>query len=43
MSQGWEEEAENWIKWARTPLHDAYWYYAPTFFGKIVLKSLEPR
>ncbi len=36
MPPGWEEEAENWIKWARTPGHDAYWYYAPTFFEEIV-------
>ncbi len=36
MTRGWEEEAENWIKWARTPGHDPYWDYAPTFFEKIV-------
>lgn len=33
---GWETEAENWVRWARTPGHDAYWYYAPSFFDEIV-------
>lgn len=28
----WEREARNWIAWARTPEHDAYWDYAPAFF-----------
>jgi SAM-dependent methyltransferase len=28
----WEPEAENWVRWARTPGHDAYWYYRDTFF-----------
>src|SRR5262249_54862200 len=28
----WEEEARNWIAWARTPGHDAYWDYSPRFF-----------
>jgi SAM-dependent methyltransferase len=32
----WEAEAANWIAWARTPGHDAYWDYAPTFFRDIV-------
>jgi SAM-dependent methyltransferase len=36
MSHAWEEEAENWIRWARTPGHDAYWYYAPQFFHDVV-------
>jgi SAM-dependent methyltransferase len=33
---GWEPEAENWIRWARTPGHDAYWYYRQAFFDAIV-------
>jgi SAM-dependent methyltransferase len=33
---GWEREAENWIRWARTPGHDAYWYYRDGFFDAIV-------
>ena len=28
----WEPEAENWVRWARTPGHDAYWYYRDGFF-----------
>ena len=28
----WEDEARNWIAWARTPRHDAYWEYSPSFF-----------
>jgi SAM-dependent methyltransferase len=29
-------EAENWVRWARTPGHDAYWYYRDSFFDLIV-------
>ena len=32
----WEKEAENWIRWARTPGHDAYWYFADSFFEHVV-------
>jgi len=32
----WEPEAENWVRWARTPGHDAYWYYRDSFFDLIV-------
>jgi ubiquinone/menaquinone biosynthesis C-methylase UbiE len=32
----WEAEADNWVRWARTPGHDAYWYYRDTFFDLIV-------
>jgi SAM-dependent methyltransferase len=32
----WEPEAENWVRWARTPGHDAYWYYRDGFFDLIV-------
>lgn len=28
----WEPEAENWVRWARRPGHDAYWYYRDAFF-----------
>ena len=28
----WEDEAERWAAWARTPSHDAYWYYRGAFF-----------
>lgn len=30
-SEGWEQEAQNWIAWARTPGHDAYSLYFPAF------------
>lgn len=32
----WEAEAANWITWARTPGHDAYWEYSPIFFRDVV-------
>src|SRR5262249_7018014 len=34
--EDWEAEAENWVRWARTPGHDAYWYYRDSFFDLIV-------
>lgn len=32
----WEREATDWIAWARTPGHDAYWYYNSAFFEEMV-------
>ena len=32
----WTLQAENWLAWARTPGHDAYWVYAPEFFDAVV-------
>jgi ubiquinone/menaquinone biosynthesis C-methylase UbiE len=32
----WEHEAENWLGWARTPGHDAYWYYRDVFFDRLL-------
>ena len=32
----WEPEAENWIRWARTPGFDAYWYYRDAFFDHLL-------
>jgi SAM-dependent methyltransferase len=32
----WEERAAQWIAWARTPDHDAYWAYYRSFFEEIV-------
>jgi SAM-dependent methyltransferase len=29
-------EAKNWVRWARTPGHDGYWYYRDFFFEAIV-------
>ena len=34
--KSWEEEAQKWITWARTPDHDVFWYYAPSFIDEIV-------
>ena len=36
VSTNWEGEADNWLRWARTPGHDLYWDYAPGFFEEIV-------
>ena len=36
MDRPWELEAENWVRWARTPGQDAYWDYAPIFFDEVV-------
>ena len=33
---GWESDAEDWVRWTRTPGHDAYWYYGQSFFAHIV-------
>ncbi|HXQ44669.1 MAG TPA: class I SAM-dependent methyltransferase [Acidimicrobiales bacterium] len=32
----WEGEAGNWLRWARTEGHDAYWAYRRPFFETIV-------
>ena len=32
----WEAEAENWLLWARTPGHDAYWLFRDAFFDEVV-------
>jgi len=31
-----EEQAEAWLRWARTPGHDAYWDYRDLFFGAML-------
>jgi SAM-dependent methyltransferase len=36
VSSDWEAEAENWVRWARTPGHDAYWYYRDSFFDGLL-------
>jgi SAM-dependent methyltransferase len=33
VSQGLESQATEWIAWARTPGHDAYWSYRDAFFA----------
>jgi len=32
----WEDEASNWLAWARTPGHDVFPDFSPTFFDEIV-------
>jgi SAM-dependent methyltransferase len=32
----WDQEADRWTAWARTPGHDAYWQYRDAFFDQIV-------
>lgn len=32
----WEPEAENWVRWARTPGFDAYWHFHDSFFDSIL-------
>ena len=31
-----ESQAEAWLRWARTPGHDSYWYFRDAFFDAIV-------
>jgi SAM-dependent methyltransferase len=31
----WDAEATRWAAWARTPGHDAYWYYRDAFFALV--------
>ena len=31
----WQDEAERWAAWARTPGHDAYWDYRDAFFDLV--------
>jgi tRNA G46 methylase TrmB len=30
-----EEQAQNWLAWARTPGHDVYWHYRSEFFALV--------
>lgn len=34
--EAWELEADNWLRWARAPGHDAYWHYRDGFFDAVV-------
>jgi ubiquinone/menaquinone biosynthesis C-methylase UbiE len=37
MAEGeWEPEAGNWVRWARAPGFDAYWYFRDAFFDSIL-------
>lgn len=35
MDRTWDDEAGDWIRWARSPA-DAYWHYSSAFFDEIV-------
>lgn len=32
----WDPDAERWVRWARTPGFDAYWYFRDVFFDEIL-------
>jgi ubiquinone/menaquinone biosynthesis C-methylase UbiE len=32
----WDQETEHWLRWARTPGFDAYWYYRDAFFESVL-------
>jgi 2-polyprenyl-3-methyl-5-hydroxy-6-metoxy-1,4-benzoquinol methylase len=34
-SRGFEDRAQAWLAWARTPGHDAYWVYRDAFFALV--------
>jgi SAM-dependent methyltransferase len=37
--QGFEDRAQGWLAWARTPGHDAYWTYRDAFFAIVPTPS----
>ena len=36
LRDAWEEQAENWVAWARKPGHDSYWQYHRDEFRKLL-------
>jgi ubiquinone/menaquinone biosynthesis C-methylase UbiE len=36
----WDAEADNWLRWARAPGFDAYWFYRDAFFDSVVLRPI---
>lgn len=36
MAGEWDQETENWLRWARTAGFDAYWYYRDAFFDSVL-------
>lgn len=36
MSRTWEDEAENWVRWVRTPGHDIFRIYSSAFYEEIL-------
>jgi ubiquinone/menaquinone biosynthesis C-methylase UbiE len=37
LREGWEAQAEQWIKWARAPGHDSYWRFHRDQFLRLLL------
>jgi ubiquinone/menaquinone biosynthesis C-methylase UbiE len=35
MSKGWDDRAEQWLAWARTPNFDGYWACRDAFFDRV--------
>jgi ubiquinone/menaquinone biosynthesis C-methylase UbiE len=35
VSKGWDDRAEQWLAWARTPNFDGYWAYRDAFFDRV--------
>jgi SAM-dependent methyltransferase len=36
LRDSWDQEAENWVRWARKPGHDSYWrFHRDAFFGLV--------
>jgi SAM-dependent methyltransferase len=35
LNEDWEQEARNWIAWARRPGHDSYWQFSPLFLDLV--------
>jgi len=36
LREGWEQEAEQWVRWARKPGHDSYWrFHRDAFFSLV--------
>jgi SAM-dependent methyltransferase len=36
MSKGWDDRADQWLAWARTPGFDAYWEYREAFLDVVL-------
>jgi SAM-dependent methyltransferase len=38
----WEQQAANWVAWARTPDHDVFQYFSPLFIDEILPQPFGP-
>jgi hypothetical protein len=36
LRQAWDDQAENWLRWARTPGHDSYWRFHGRRFLELI-------